>query len=43
MLFLNADYLFAQVFVDDRIWVLRRCVGGRVVDGVDGEEQIVGG
>ena len=41
MLLLHAGHLFAQALVDEAEGVLRGRVGGAVVDGVDGEEQIL--
>ena len=43
MLLLHAGDLLAEVFRDQRVGVLRGCVGDGVVDGVYGEEKIVGG
>ena len=40
VLLLNADDLFAQRFINEREGVLRRRVGGGIVCGVDGEEQV---
>ncbi len=42
MLLLQAGHLFAQALVDQGQWVLRGGVRGGIIDGVDGEEQIVG-
>ena len=41
MLLLNAGDLLAQALVDEAERILRGRVGGAVVDGVDGEEQIL--
>ena len=42
MLLLDAGDLLAQAFVDHRERICGRGVGGGVVDGVDGEEEILG-
>ena len=43
MLLLHARHLLAQAFVDEAQRILRRRIGGAVVDGVDAEEQILAG